>query len=417
MTDSNPKHQEAAPAPPASNIKHEFSVLDCNTNFDARALTGPFSWAARRDAVAAMIVGANADFVCLQELRDDAVRFLMAHPAIVARYDMHAARTNATEMALCLVTMWDKRRWTCAPRPLWFGGGNMFPFWADCGLGNGFGRVALVTEFRPAAVPDPKAKTVSYTAELPVREVPPAGPLVIYNVHLGLGEPERMLEADALHDHVREACRGAEIVVCGDFNSFPDAGGEKEVDVVCRGLPKLRPFDGRDPMMAPILRDVVDYGKPIRTASGITLTGTQISYPYDTYVKFKGTPREEVHPVEGEMGGRLDHVFHTSGLIPIDDMLLTHRMDGSSAVAADFGYHKADAAPRFPSDHLPWFVKFRSYDPWFGKECGSPAPPPTQLIPAAEKPEPRVATPIPAGVQGVRPPPPPPQQPHDPQGH
>lgn len=355
---------------------HIFTLLDWNTNFDARALTGPFSWDARKEAVVRTILNSSTDFVCLQELRDDAVHYL-ASSALTAKYDMVVARTNATDMALCLVTMWNKRKWVCASRPLWFGPrGEMCDQWADCGSprgvlplhklpapgpekpgdcgrGNGFGRVALMTEFWPAATPDPKTKTVTYMAEAPVcridRYTTAVMPLKILNVHLGLPEPERMLEAQEIHDRVEGYIKGMrmEMVVCGDFNSFPDSGGEKEVSVVTGN--------------STILYPVVGYGVPIPTMSVLTLTGTQISYPYDTYVKRVGD-HEEVHPVEGEMGGMLDHVFHTAGIVCVDSILLTWRMDGKPANPEDFGYHKGDTAPRFPSDHLPWHVTFRTFD-------------------------------------------------------
>jgi hypothetical protein len=344
-------------APVPWDKKRDFSVLSWNTNFDARALTGPFSWEARRDAVVALIVKADADFVCLQELRDDAVRFLMAHPAITAKYDLSVARTNATDMALCLVTMWDKRRWTCAARPLWYlAVGEMYPQWADC-CGNGFGRVALETEFYPAVVPDPKNRDIIRNAAQIVLNDPLSGqvyhPLIIYNVHFGLSEPERLLEAETIRRHVEVVREHAEVVVCGDFNTFPDAGGKEEVRVICSGGPG-------GPGVP--LRNIVEYGEPIRTTIG-SIAGTQVSYPYDTYVKYKGSDHEELHPVEDEMGGRLDHVFHTSGLTLIDNMLLTYRMDGTLPTAEDFGYHKADTAPRFPSDHFPWYVVFRLPSP------------------------------------------------------
>jgi hypothetical protein len=251
-----------------------FTVLTWNANFDHRALTGPFSWAARRAGVISMICHAGADFVCLQELREDAVRDLAASPLIGAVYDMTYGRTNATGMSFYLVTLWMKCRWSCSTsRSLWFGEREdmVHTHWVPCSTGNGFGRFALEATFYRAAFPDPKAGKV-------IRHLPDVAeqPLVIYNAHFGLSQPERMLEANALHRHARAATAGAHALICGDFNTFPDTGGLEEVAILEHGcvLPA-----GTLPVPEPLFADIVPYGGKIRTATGLEVVGTQISYP------------------------------------------------------------------------------------------------------------------------------------------
>ena len=329
-------------------------VTTWNANFDTRALTGPFSWDARKEAVLAAILRFGSDFVCLQELRPEAVRYLQASPALTETYDMAYGRTNATDLSFCLVTLWNKKKWSCsASRSLWFGADDaVADRWVECPTGNGFGRFAFEAKFYPAVFPEGKGKPVG-CATPAYRD----RALLIYNAHFGLGEAERMLQARALHAEavrVHAAAPEAGVVICGDFNTFPDTGGAAEV-----GLLEGRPGEGRSAAGAPVFRDVVPYGHPIRTFTGGKVIGTQISYPYDTWVRFKGTDHEEVHPVEGEMGGRLDHIFYsTAELSPFAHVLQTRFVDGSIARAEDLGFRKADVAPRFPSDHLALSVTF-----------------------------------------------------------
>lgn len=67
----------------------------------------------------------------------------------------------------------------------------------------------------------------------------------------------------------------AETFACGDFNSFPDARGAAEISEITR--------------LSTYYEEAAPYGCPIDTISGCQVSGTQIAYPYDTYVKYKGS--------------------------------------------------------------------------------------------------------------------------------
>lgn len=288
----------------------------------------------------ATILRINADIVCLQELREDAVFYLQSSSAIAAVYHAEFGRTNGTDMSLFVMTLYKKKMWSCTTvRRLWFDSDTMVDHWAEGAYGNGFGRLVLETVFVPVAVPAGRGKPVAYGAPTS------ASTLIVYNSHFGLGEAERMQQAQALHHLAVQQCGGHRaVIIAGDLNSFPDAGGDAQ----------MRVLEG-DP---PIFHNAVPYGGHIETLTGICVMGTQISYPYDTYTRYKGTDHEEICPREGEMGGRLDHVLYSFPLMLLSSVLQTYRMDGTLAVNADFGYHREDTVARFPSDHLPWLVTF-----------------------------------------------------------
>jgi len=337
--------------------KGDLSITSWNINYDHRAFSIPkwntFDWPARKEAVIETILRCGTDFICLQELRKESVLDLMGNRRLSEVYDMTYGRTNSTDLASCLVTLWKKDVWACSKSEvLWFGQQDMKKFWEACPGGNIFGRIVLVTTFFPAV--DPRA--------LPPVKHFGIQPIVIYNIHFGLPEPERIHEAHLMHKLIAKRIAKSSqraltyaaianivqhtpVVACGDFNSFADAGGHKQMDIV---EIKTAPF---------VMAD--NQEKLFTLKDGICLTGTQQSYPYDTYFKYAGTDHQELHPNEGEMGGHLDHVLFTSKCLnPIDVRLLTWKTDGTIAEASDFGFHKDDTLPRFPSDHFPLRVRF-----------------------------------------------------------
>jgi endonuclease/exonuclease/phosphatase family metal-dependent hydrolase len=340
----------ALPVTISSPTKSRLVVGTYNTNFDSRALIGPFSWDSRKDSVVLILTTINADIWCLQELRDDAVRYLMASPILTKTYDMVVSRTNATDMSLCLLTMWNKKKLSCnLSTTEWFGQchNGYTECWQPAPGGNGFGRVMLITRFVPAAYPNPKSGIVDYGVTFPSNITG----FTVINNHFGLPQLERMYEAAVLHCCAEIHARlGEAVVMCGDFNSFDDMGGKEQVISITKGASSLSNLT---------FHEAGEWTPLLPTISKTTIGGTQIPYPYDTFVKFKGTDHEEIHPIEGEIGGKLDHIFYSAKLhTPVDTWLMTYRMDGSVALPEDLAFHKADTAPRFPSDHIPLVTAF-----------------------------------------------------------
>jgi endonuclease/exonuclease/phosphatase family metal-dependent hydrolase len=317
------------------------TVVTWNVNYDFRAEGklewAAFHWEARRESVIQNILKkfATADFVCLQELRSESVRSIIGDPRISAVYDSAYGRTNATENALCLLTLWDKKAWSCVESStLWFGPDYMPRYWSARPGGNGYGRIVFLTRFMRAVAPEPPNAPIVHRGEHPIS---------ICNVHFGLSEAERMQEARLLHEVA--LCRNA--IVCGDFNSFVDAGGAAQLEVA---LGK----EFADVIAGPFGRDM-----NIQSTVGKFLPGIQVPYPYDTFVKFKDTDHPEVHPLEGEVGGPLDHILFCKDLFkcPFYALLPAGMIDAEGklkvVVEEDLGYHKADKAPRMASDHIP----------------------------------------------------------------
>lgn len=330
------------------------SLTTWNTNYDHRASPSvscawtAFDWPARRESVIQNILRFGTDFVCLQELRDQAVHDIMGDARLAVEYDMAYGRTNGTDMALCLLTMWKKKLWECSGTSIrWFGEYDLSNTWTACPGGNGYGRIILISEFNSATHPSPKSAPVLLAPGPHI--VAPKG-LIVMNVHCGMGKDERIRQAHMLHRYVKDCIESrhekTRIIACGDFNSFEDAYGLGQL--VLTGIPEAR--------FLPVVR----HGNPIKTlVDGTDVLGTQLSYPYDTYVKYKGSDHEEIHPLQGEMGGLLDNVFFTKcGMDLRECRLLTWKTDGTVAQRDDLGFRKEDMTPRFPSDHFPMRVIF-----------------------------------------------------------
>lgn len=203
------------------------SITTWNVNYDHRAAGKPewaaFDWPARRSAVIDTILKFGSDIVCLQELRKENVTDILADRRLNEIYDMAYGRTNATDMAFCLLTMWNKKTWSCSDAAtLWFGQDGMRDHWEPCPGGNGFGRIAFVTTLHKAVTPDPKGPAVTID--------PHARSLRIFNVHFGLSEVERMHEGSHITNRsIFINCRKSQTAARGHDDDARNACGDVRV--------------------------------------------------------------------------------------------------------------------------------------------------------------------------------------------
>lgn len=309
-----------------------FSVLSWNVNYDLRAESNPkwanFTWAARKASVIDTILAADASIVCLQELRAQSMHDIISDDRIYAKYGFTYGQTNNTDMSFYLLTMWKKTEWLHnSSLIMWMNYGNDCTHWCREPNGNGFGCIALNTILEPAVFP-PETPGPNYSG------------FEILNVYMGLPEKEREAESRFVAAWSCMNLYNIDSIICGDFNSFPDAKGEEFTKIIeGSGVNNTVPYGRVIPM----------YNEPIYGA----VIGTQIPYPYDTFIKYKGTDHEKKCPEEGDFGNRLDHIFISKSLKNVVTHLYSRMTNGKFATVGDMCYHSEDTAPRFPSDHIP----------------------------------------------------------------
>ena len=310
-------------------------VLTWNVNTDMRAEAGggeyeKFSWNNRKDSVVDTIVKSDADVVCLQEMREESISDLIGSSSLRERYNFDYAKTNGTGPAFYLAILHRKELLTCVEKQVyWMGDGGCVQHFDSCSGSNGFGRIVLQVALKATPYPDPKWSRTSEVGEQMNRLS-----FRVFCTHFGLGEKERLTEARVLGELVRGK---SPCIVCGDFNSFPDANGGLQMHTICK--------EGN-------LANAAEYGAQIQTLSGVSIVGTQIPYAYDNMFKEK----ERVPFKKGAQGGRLDHILYSPDMFTPNGSakLLTYKIGGGIAEAELLG-HNPDLTvpPVFPSDHLP----------------------------------------------------------------
>ena len=329
------------------NKDAKISLTTWNVNYDHRALNetwNAFGWQQRKEAIIKAVLDSDADFACLQELREESIIDIISDARICKKYEFAHSRTNLTDMSFYLLTLWRRGMWLCqSSLTLWYDKDTFSTTWTTSPNGNAFGRTALVSTFCVA-------RNIPHESECSCGWGSSEKPLMIINTHFGLPEAERLCEARVLNAFCREQEKNARCIACGDFNTFMDAGGSVQVETI-KGAVHEKDVT--------TMLSAFTYGEPIPTQSSVSVSGTQIPYPYDTFVKYRGTDHEEKHPREGEMGGHLDHVFYSPKYFKLlDAILVTRLMDGSIADPLTLGVQMADTKPRFPSDHFAISVTF-----------------------------------------------------------
>jgi len=308
-------------------------VLTYNVNTDMRVempnrATGVydwenFRWRHRKQGVFDVIMQSGADVICLQELREESIMDLLAERKIMEKYFIDYGKTNGTDNAFYLATLVEKSKWQPSSKQVLWMSETLTPteFWSDIHGGNGFGRMVLSTSYRAPAIPDPKKKSALQTM---VENNSKS--LVVINTHFGLPVGERLCEAENIANICKEYL-DYQAVVCGDFNSFPDARGEDQEKIILDSK-----FQAAAPYCAAMETCDKEYG---------TILGTQISYPYDSWTDDQGRR----HPNPGEMGGHLDHIYFSP------ELKIKER--ASLFCCGPYGYDPTAKRPMQPSDHLP----------------------------------------------------------------
>ena len=142
-------------------------------------------------------------------------------------------------------------------------------------------------------------------------------PFWVFNVHFGLEEDLKTKSCHKLLEIVKDATKGQEFIICGDFNFFPDRDGNKQ--------------------RAILTAELKDLGRGAKTLSGKECEGTFVGYEHD---EFKADLKNMI--------SRLDHIFASTKVTGHSPVLYTKTMLDVEPVEL--------TTRDTPSDHLPLFI-------------------------------------------------------------
>ncbi len=270
-------------------------------------------WATRMPRVKALIQEVNADIVCIQELRQ-----LPGCPApeqfltdvCGTRYRYVVEYRNPSPLAFGQAILYRADAfYPIRTRKFWLSDtpGVLSDTWAaKPGGTTGFGYICMGVEFQ------------SVVNERVARQRPP---FWVWNTHFGLEEELKTMSSRCV---VEQLNGDTDMLVCGDFNFFPDKDATKQRAIFTNA-------------------GYADYGRGARTLiAGREVEGTFVGYEHD---EFKSDL--------ANMQSRLDHVWAYSAaqrFSRIGTPVLyakTMRPEGEPAELTTRDY---------PSDHLPLVV-------------------------------------------------------------
>jgi endonuclease/exonuclease/phosphatase family metal-dependent hydrolase len=313
-----------------------FSYLTLNTCNPVIVQTDPelytkYAWIKRLPRMMQVIADEKPDIIGFQEICDEEnVRAILElWKALPHNYDIVSFRNNPSGGSFINVIAYNKKRFICENVQRWWA--SETPNIFSDPWGTGWGRVSLMATFYPLITKEMRGrKIISPDYEWPAIQV--------VNVHRGLKHIERLNSNKVDLEQIQKRIdpQNSIVLIGGDFNSFPDDGGEKEMEVLkCAGYTDLL---------------------SLKTQTGIPVSGTFPGYPYDKYKSLPGT-----------LGNQLDHIF---GKVYTPSYSLIYcsyvnakKYNGKPEVNArresDFlqATTKDDVEDRdFPSDHLPGIV-------------------------------------------------------------
>jgi endonuclease/exonuclease/phosphatase family metal-dependent hydrolase len=233
-----------------------------------------FSWASRKERIFKQILEESPDIIGFQEIRNEPEGSVLSDlwAGLGAHgYEFVTFRNNPHEFALLNTIAYKAKKVSLDKTNRWWASETPDQF--SDSWGNGWGRVALMASFYPITTKNVRGQNIPS----PDYDQPP---IHVVNVHHGLKHTERMNSNRVLVEKVDELVgkKLGMVVITGDFNSFPDDGGQQELNVL------------KDAGYQEVFE--------LKTSDGIAVSGSFIGYSFD---KFR-SPKEK-------LGSQVDHVF------------------------------------------------------------------------------------------------------------
>lgn len=262
------------------NLSSSVDFMTYNVNYSRRAMNeyAQYSWENRKNDVYNLIKGYNPTIVFLQEILTKNEGEVQTN---LSDYQWHFEPTNSREGVCC----------------------------------NGIG-------IKNTFLIGVEQKKISYnfnefdqTAEKVLGLI--IGDLCLLNAHCPMDEEGRMAMASNFNQCL-PSDRAYQVIIAGDFNSFPDCKGQEQVDMIQKVTETVRISD-----------------LALSESSGEIATRSFKAYPYDI------VPEEAL-----KMPGKLDHIF-VKGL-KIAENTIPLVLDARSVKGEDFS----------PSDHYPITATF-----------------------------------------------------------
>lgn len=301
----------------------------------AGASVEKYGWAARAGRVFSVIKAANASFVACQEIRDQETKEGKLerlegqfYQNLGSEYGFQIAANNADRWSFKLLTAHKTDQYVHVNSYQWWNNSVNPERFGDTS-GNVYGRVSLMTKYYPVKTDTKGVKQPNYE-EMPV---------YVLNMHPGLKHAERMEHHKVAFAQIKKiiGLEKAILFVMGDFNPFPDDGGDQELALWVK-------------------EGFVDV-KNLVTTTGLPIPGTWLGYPaYDKFV-----------PPKGQVGTQLDRTFikvmNADATITYEAKVDINKYDGTdeaqpkSVEACLVDKDGKDLRSEMPSDHAALRVR------------------------------------------------------------
>lgn len=287
-----------------------------------------FSWTSRKDRVFKLVLDEYADVVCFQEIRNERDGSSVAdiwNALGKHGYDVISFRNNPSSLAFINVIAYKTSKLALEKTFRWWASETPDQF--SDSWGNGWGRVTLMAMFYPVTKNAKGIDCPDYSA----------APIYVANQHNGLKHSEKLNSNMNTVKQIDQLVQKGHVFVCGDYNSFPDDGGEEELMVFEKANFK-------------------ELSKPLKTMEGIPVSGSFTGFSYDKY-----------HSPKGTFGSQLDHIFYkcfsssTVVAYEFDCHVNAKKYNGLEIQAKTerellIGPAGEETRDEFPSDHLPLIV-------------------------------------------------------------
>jgi len=273
-------------------------------------------WMNRKDRVAALIRDVNADIVCLQEMRQlpnsvTANQFLGQFEEYF--YEIAYRNPSLASFGQAILykptkfyPMKSVKKWlSTTPDKV------SDSFSTKPGGSTGCGYILQGIYFVP--ISDGKVITN-------------AKGFWVFNTHYGLEEELKTRSCYVVKIAIEDITKGADYVLSGDFNLFPDRDGAMQRDILCQW---------KYPMQ--------DLGKGAKTLKGKQVEGTFVGFEHD---EFKADLKNMI--------SRLDHIFGSNNVIGTNPVLYTKTMLPQEPEEL--------TTRQYPSDHLPIVIEIITSD-------------------------------------------------------
>jgi len=283
--------------------KHVFTLLSyhiCNGRREQKNKDGKFRWENRQERIQESILDADADIVCLQELRDwddtvEGVNNFITAISDACGYRFVIQYRNDSELSFAEAILW---------KP------SVFSFIDSFLTKRGKGSNSSVLGAPSVTLKHIESGTVFATK----------------SIHLEMGENEKTRQIQALTDSADPEVLQHSSLVAGDFNLFFDKDGDKHLKMLASK------FDGTVSS---------EFESSVTRAK---INGSFVGYSHDE----NKTSDENI---EKGLLNKLDYVFWTPGQFKLIDATV----DTSTSLVLIDSDHASELRARdsLPSDHLP----------------------------------------------------------------